>query len=203
MVNYLKAKSWSHYKIQSPRTTSGSSVIIHKFMPQSKALTITSVKSRSGEIRNCNCLGWSHQQHWWLDVDVASSYSHCDLALGLPGCRRQAAVANPCPTIDFIGLPLVPTAEGWPWWTWGGAPWARAENFVKKPPFIVNVTNLKLNGLNAFMWVSWSPSDPKKSQCIDKCIQIHQLCVNKHGYDIQIKFEVSLHFWPIWPTVCQ
>ena len=119
MVNYLKAKSWSHYKIQSPRTTSGSSVILHNFMPQSKALTITSVKSRSGEIRNCNCLGWSHQQHWWLDVDVASSYSHCDLALGLPGCRRQAAVANPCPTIDFIGLPLVPTAEGWPWWTWG------------------------------------------------------------------------------------
>ena len=120
MVNYLKAKSWSHYKIQSPRTTSGSSVIIHKFMPQSKALTITSVKSRSGEIRNCNCLGWSHQQHWWLDVDVASSYSHCDLALGLPGFKRQAAVSKPCPTIDFRGLPPEATAEGWPWCTWGG-----------------------------------------------------------------------------------
>ena len=49
-----------------------------------------------------------------LDEDVARFYSHCDLALGLPGCRRQAAVANPCPTIDFIGLLPVATAEGWP-----------------------------------------------------------------------------------------
>ena len=24
---------------------------------------------------------------------------------------------------------------------------------------------------------------------------------NKHGYGIHIKFEVSLHIWPIWPTV--
>ena len=42
------------------------------------------------------------------------------------------------------------------------APWARAENFVKKPPLIVNVTNLELNGFNASMQVSWSPLDPKK-----------------------------------------
>ena len=52
------------------------------------------------------------------------------------------------------------------------------------------------------MWVSWSPSDLQKSQCIDPCIQILQICVNKHEYDIHIKFEISLHFWPIWPTVC-
>ena len=77
----------------------------------------------------------------------------------------------------------------------------RAVDFVKKPPLIVNVKYLELNGFNASMWVSWSLSDPKKSQCIDRCIQIHQICVNKHGYDIHIKFEVSLHFWPIWPTV--
>ena len=51
------------------------------------------------------------------------------------------------------------------------------------------------------MCISWSPSDPKKSQCIDRCIQIHQISVNKQGYDIHIKFEVSLHFWPIWPIV--
>ena len=82
-----------------------------------------------------------------------------------------------------------------------GAPWARAANFVKKPPFIVNITNLELDGFNASIWVSWSPSDPKKSQCIEWCIQIHQMSVNKHGYDIHIKFEVSLHFWPIWPRV--
>ena len=36
----------------------------------------------------------------------------------------------------------------------GGAPWARAANFVKKPPLIVNVTYLELNGFNASMWVS-------------------------------------------------
>ena len=29
----------------------------------------------------------------------------------------------------------------------------------------------------------------------------HQICVNKHRHDNHIKFEVSLHFWPIWPTV--
>ena len=83
------------------------------------------------------------------------------------------------------------------------APWARVANFVKKPPLIVNVTYLKINGFNASMWVSWSPSDPKKSQCINRCIQIHQICIDKHGYDIHIKFEVSLHFWAIWPTVCR
>ena len=75
-----------------------------------------------------------------------------------------------------------------------GAPWARAANFVKKPPLIVIVTYLELNGFDASMWVSCSPSDLKKSQCIDQCIQIYQICVNKHGYDIHIKFEVSLHF---------
>ena len=75
-----------------------------------------------------------------------------------------------------------------------GTQWARAMNFVKKPPLIVNVTYLELNGFNAPMWVSLSPSDPKKSQCIDQYIQIHQICVNKHKYDIHIKFEVSLHF---------
>jgi hypothetical protein len=60
---------------------------------------------------------------------------------------------------------------------------------------------LELNGFNACMWVSWTLSDPKKPQCIDWCIQIHQICVNKHRYGIHFKFEVSLHFWPIWPTL--
>ena len=83
----------------------------------------------------------------------------------------------------------------------GGAPWARAANFVKKLPLIVNVTYLELNSFSASMWDSCSKSDSKKSQCIDWCIQTHQICVNKHGYDIHIEFEVSLHFWPIWPTV--
>ena len=33
-------------------------------------------------------------------------------------------------------------------------PWARAAKFVKKPPLIVNVTYLELNGFDASMWVS-------------------------------------------------
>ena len=82
-----------------------------------------------------------------------------------------------------------------------GAKWARAANLVKKPLLIVNGTYLKLNGFNESMWVSWSPSNSNKSQCIDRCIQIHQIYVNKHGYYSHIKFEVSLQFWPIWPTV--
>ena len=82
-----------------------------------------------------------------------------------------------------------------------GTPWARAANFVKKPPLIVNGTYLESNVFNASMWVSWSPLDPQKSQSVDRYIQIHQICVNKHGYYNYIKFEVSLHFWLIWPTV--
>ena len=49
-----------------------------------------------------------------LMENVARFYSHCDLTLGLPVFSRPAAVANPCPTTDFIGLPLETTAEGWP-----------------------------------------------------------------------------------------
>jgi hypothetical protein len=74
-------------------------------------------------------------------------------------------------------------------------------NFVKKPPLIVNITYLELNGFNASIWASWSLSDAQKSQCIDQFVQIHQICVNKHRCYNHIKFEVSLHFWLIWPTV--
>ena len=38
--------------------------------------------------------------------------------------------------------------------TVAAAPWARAANFVKKPPLIVNVTYLEFNGFDASMWVS-------------------------------------------------
>ena len=34
---------------------------------------------------------------------------------------------------------------------------------VHKPPLWVNVINFELNGLDASIWVPWSPSDPKKS----------------------------------------
>ena len=42
---------------------------------------------------------------------------------------------------------VVPVGAG------GATPRARAENFVKKPPLIVNATYLELNGFNASMWV--------------------------------------------------
>ena len=32
---------------------------------------------------------------------------------------------------------------------------------VYKPPLGVNVNNFELNGLDASIWVPWSPSDPK------------------------------------------
>ena len=31
---------------------------------------------------------------------------------------------------------------------------------VHKPPLWVNVINLELNGLDASIWIPWSPSDP-------------------------------------------
>ena len=112
--------------------------------------------------------------------------------------RRIDASAKTCQdfrTLAFTGLlALVPRLAA-------AAPWARAANFVKKPPLIVNVTYLEVNCFNASMWVPWSPSDPKKWQCIDQFIQIHQICVNKHKYENHINLQVSLHFWSIWPTV--
>ena len=63
---------------------------------------------------------------------------------------------------------------------WEATPWARVANFVKKPPLISIVYYLELSGFNASMWVFWSLSDLKKSQCFDWNTQIHQICVNKH-----------------------
>ena len=45
---------------------------------------------------------------------------------------------------------------------------------VHKPPLWVNVINFELNGLDASIWVPWSPSDPKKSWCTVRSIQIHK-----------------------------
>ena len=53
-------------------------------------------------------------------MDVASFYSHCDLVWGLPGLRRQAAVAIACPNLVFIELLPCSSAVGWPC-TGGGA----------------------------------------------------------------------------------
>ena len=50
---------------------------------------------------------------------------------------------------------------------------------VHKPPLEVNVINFELNECNAFIWVPWSPSDPKKLSCIDRNIQIHR-CVERN-----------------------
>ena len=56
----------------------------------------------------------------------------------------------------------------------GGAPRAKFAEKVHKPPLWVNVINFELNGLDASIWVPWSPSDPKKSWCTDRSIQIHK-----------------------------
>ena len=44
----------------------------------------------------------------------------------------------------------------------GGAQRAKIAEKVHKPPLGVNVINFDLNGFNASIWVSWSPSDFKK-----------------------------------------
>ena len=44
-----------------------------------------------------------------------------------------------------------------------GAPWARAANFVKKPPFIFNTTNLELDGFNASICASLEVYQTPKS----------------------------------------
>ena len=45
---------------------------------------------------------------------------------------------------------------------------------VHKPPLWVHVINFVLNGLDASIWIPWSPSDPKKSWCTDRIIQLHK-----------------------------
>ena len=45
----------------------------------------------------------------------------------------------------------------------GAAQRAKFAEKVHKPPLWVNVINFELNGLDASIWVPWSPSDPKKS----------------------------------------
>ena len=46
---------------------------------------------------------------------------------------------------------------------------------VHKPPLWFNVINFELNGFNASILVNWSPSDPKKSWCTNRNIQINKI----------------------------
>ena len=66
-------------------------------------------------------------------------------------------------------------------YTGGAAHSAKFTEKVHKPPLWVYVINFELNGLDASIWVPWSHSDPKKSWCTDKSIQIHKICVNKQA----------------------
>ena len=43
-----------------------------------------------------------------------------------------------------------------------GAQRAKIAEKVHKPPLVVNISNFELNGFNASIWVSWSPSESKK-----------------------------------------
>ena len=45
---------------------------------------------------------------------------------------------------------------------WCGTQRAKIAEKVHKPPLGINVINFELNEFNAFIWVPWSPSDPKK-----------------------------------------
>ena len=53
---------------------------------------------------------------------------------------------------------------------WHDTQRAKFAQKVHKPPLGVNV--IELNIFNEFIWVPWSPSDPKKLSCIDRNIQI-------------------------------
>ena len=66
---------------------------------------------------------------------------------------------------------------------------------VHKPPLWVNVINFELNGLDASIWVPWSPSDPKKSWCTDRSIQIHKKqAAFLHLYRVARRLRFTLKF---------
>ena len=56
-----------------------------------------------------------------------------------------------------------------------GAQRAKFAQKVHKPPLRVNVIHFELNWFNAFIWVSWSPSDPKKLKFNVRSIQIQKI----------------------------
>ena len=87
----------------------------------------------------------------------------------------------------------------------GGAPWDRATKNVKKPPNEKGRTFRKLKRYiltpsNMFDFVSALPFFPGIHIAKKLGSLTHKLLIC-HIYDNYIKFEVSLHFWWIWPTV--
>ena len=66
---------------------------------------------------------------------------------------------------------------------------------VHKPPLWVNVINFELIGLDASIWVPWSSSDPKKSLCTNRSIQIHKKqAAPIESETLKIYFEVCEPF---------
>ena len=63
----------------------------------------------------------------------------------MAAARRGALVVHGAAAAGAVGQ-SARTAGRRPALLCGGAPWARAANFVKKPPLIVNVNYLELKG---------------------------------------------------------
>ena len=80
---------------------------------------------------------------------------------------------------------------------------------VHKLTLRFNVINFELNGFNASISVTWTPSDQPKMWCSDIGSQIHKICVKKaaclHLFYHKISFEVCEPFrisrvWGVPPT---
>jgi hypothetical protein len=75
-------------------------------------------------------------------------------------------------------------------------PWAKFAEKVHKPPFWFNVINFELNGIDASIRVPWSPSDPQKSWCTDRSIQIHKKqTALLHLYRVRDAWDL---LWGLW-----
>ena len=77
---------------------------------------------------------------------------------------------------------------------------AKFSKKVHKPPHGFNVINVELNWFNAFIWVPWNPSDPKKTWCTDKSIQISR---NKLYFCTYSSISVKSQHRLIWLFWCR
>ena len=111
----------------------------------------------------------------------------------IPGFHRNANIKEfSCGLFEKLGQKKVPGNMTFP----RHAPQrAKFIQKVHKPPLGVNVVHFELNGVNAFIWVPWSPSDPKKLSSMDRNIQIHRYVErNKMHFSTYSSISVkSLH----------
>ena len=82
---------------------------------------------------------------------------------------------------DFLAATAIPRHALYYGARRGGAPWARAANFVKKPRLIVNVTYLELNIFNASMWLEVHQTPKSHNALIDVFKFIRYIQINTSG----------------------